>query len=161
MPSFFRSLSFVFAVSTSIVLLSACSGTRPQEIGVHEGQLAPCPSSPNCVNSRTNNTDHAIKPIAFKQAVPQTEAMRIIKEAVMSLPRTEIITATPTYLYAEATSKIMRFVDDVEFLFPEQEQITEVHVRSASRKGYRDFGVNRERIEQVRAKVIEMGLGRR
>jgi uncharacterized protein (DUF1499 family) len=87
--------------------------------------------------------------------------MRAIKEAVLSLPRTKIITETPTYLYAEATSKVMRFVDDVEFLFADEAEISEVHVRSASRKGYRDFGVNRERIEQVRAKLIEMGLARR
>ena len=161
MPSLFRSVSLVLAVSSSVILLSACSGTRPDTIGIHEGKLAPCPSSPNCVNSRTNNTDHAIKPIAFKQPVSQAEAMRSIKEALLSLPRTEIITETPTYLYAEATSKIMRFVDDVEFLFPEQDLISEVHVRSASRKGYRDFGVNRERIEAVRASLIEMGIGRR
>lgn len=156
-----RTLSLpLLAVSIS-VLLSACSGTRPQTLGVNDGKLAPCPSSPNCVNSQTSNLEHAIKPLSFKQPVPLAEAMAAVKQALIGLPRTEIISETPTYLYAEATTKVMRFVDDVEFLFEDKAEISEVQVRSASRMGYRDFGVNRERIEAVRTKLIEMGMARR
>lgn len=146
------SIFFIFT------LLSACSGSRPTDIGVQSGQLLPCPESPNCVNSRANNATHAIKAIHFKTPISQVDAIQAIKEALLSLPRIEIISETKTYLYAEATTKIMRYIDDVEFLFPEDAQISEVHVRSASRLGYRDFNVNRERIEAIRAYLIEKGL---
>lgn len=146
---------------TASILLTACSGTRPMDIGLNDGQLTPCPSSPNCVNSRANNAEHAIAPITFKQGLSPTDAMKAIKQAILSLPRTEIINETSTYLYAESSTKIMRFVDDVEFQFADDELIQEVHVRSASRLGYKDFGVNRARIESVRAKLVEMGLARR
>ncbi len=161
MSPLIRSSLLAVSMVSSAFILSACSGSRPQTLGVNEGHLSPCPSSPNCVSSRTSNTDHAIAPISFKQAIPLADAMQALKQALLSLPRTEIINETPTYLYAEATTKIMRFVDDVEFLFEDKAMITEVHVRSASRLGYRDFGVNRERIELIRAKLIDMGIGRR
>jgi uncharacterized protein (DUF1499 family) len=150
-------LLLIGLISTSI-FLSACSGTRPTNIGATNGKLLPCPESPNCVNSRSNNTVHAIKAIHFKRPITQTEAIMAVKEALLALPRIEIITETETYLYAEATSKVMRFVDDVEFLFPNEELIQEVHARSASRSGYSDFDVNRLRIESVRAALIENGL---
>ncbi len=144
-------------VSTTI-FLSACSGSRPTDIGISNGQLLPCPESPNCVNSFSNNAIHAIKAIHFKKPISQTEAILVVKEALLTLPNIELIEETETYLYAEATSKIMRFVDDVEFLFPNEEFIQEVHFRSASRLGYKDFNVNRERIESIRAHLIEKGL---
>jgi uncharacterized protein (DUF1499 family) len=140
------------------VFLSACSGSRPSDIGITNGKLLPCPTSPNCVNSRANDSVHAIKAIHFKKPLSQAEAIMAVKEALLSLPKIEIITETETYLYAEATSKVMRFIDDVEFLFPNEALIQEVHVRSASRTGYRDFDVNRLRIESVRAILIEKGL---
>lgn len=150
-------LLLVGLISTS-VLLSACSGTRPTNIGVTNGKLLPCPESPNCVNSQSNNTMHTIKAIHFKRPITQTEAITAVKEALITLPKIEIITETETYLYAEATSKVMRFVDDIEFLFPNEEYIQEVHMRSASRLGYSDFDVNRKRIESVRAILIDNGL---
>lgn len=154
-----KQISFKFIVTlTAVILLTACSGSRPTDIGVTNGQLLPCPEAPNCVNSRANDAVHAIKAIHFKKPISQAEAMTVVKEALLSLPNIQIIEESTTYLYAEATSKVMRFVDDVEFLFPDQDGITEVHVRSASRLGYKDFNVNRERIESVRAILIEKGL---
>lgn len=152
-----KPLLLVGLISTSI-LLSACSGSRPTDIGVTNGKLLACPETPNCVNSRSNNQGHSIKAFHFKKPISQTAAILAVKEALLTLPRIEIITETETYLYAEAKSKVMRFVDDVEFLFPDEELIQEVHVRSASRTGYRDFDVNRLRIESIRAKLIEKGL---
>lgn len=148
----------VIGLFSTLAFLSACSGTRPSDIGITNGKLLPCPESPNCVNSQSNNTVHAIKAIHFKRPITQTEAILAVKEALLALPKVEIITETETYLYAEATSKVMRFVDDVEFLFPNEEFIQEVHMRSASRTGYSDFDVNRKRIESVRAILIENGL---
>ncbi len=155
---FVSSKLFLIGLVTSSILLSACSGSRPSNIGITDGKLAPCPESPNCVNSRSNNQTHAIKAFHFKRPISQAKAILAVKEALMSLPEVEIIKETDTYLYAEATSKIMRFVDDVEFLFPNEEMVQEVHVRSASRMGYKDFDVNRLRMESIRAKLIEKGL---
>lgn len=149
---------FVFLAFSMAVMLTACSGTRPENIGANQQTLLPCPDSPNCVNSRSNNQLHSIKPLHFKQPISQTAAVTAVKKALLSLPRVELITETPTYLYAEATSKVMRFVDDVEFLFPNEDMIQEVQLRSASRLGYKDFDVNRLRIEKIRAILIEDGL---
>jgi uncharacterized protein (DUF1499 family) len=153
-----RTKLILIGLVSSSVLLSACNGSRPTDIGITKGQLLPCPEAPNCVNSRSNNQLHAIKAFHFKKPITQAEAILAIKEALMSLPEIEIIQETETYLYAEATSKVMRFVDDVEFLFPNEALVQEVHVRSASRLGYKDFEVNRLRIESIRAKLIETGL---
>jgi uncharacterized protein (DUF1499 family) len=73
---------------------------------------------------------------------------------IQNLEKTKIITETQNYLYVEFTSKVMGFVDDVEFLLDNNSQV--VHVRSASRLGKSDLGVNRKRIETIRAKLDEL-----
>ena len=122
------------------------AGKRPQNLGHGTGRLAPCKASPNCVSSQADPSDkeHYIAPLALKG-----EAIAAVRKAVESMPRTTIVRAEPGYLYAEFQSKLMGFVDDVEFLADPAAGV--VHVRSASRLGRRDFGVNRERIEQLRS----------
>ena len=113
-------------------------------------QLTPCPSSPNCVSSQAQDEDHAITPIRYQKA--KTEAKRVLKEGVQSLPRTKLVEETETYLHYEFTSLLLRFVDDVEFLFDDETKT--IHFRSASRTGYSDFSVNRRRMEGIR-KLVE------
>ena len=72
------------------------------------------------------------------------------------MPRTSIVEERADYLYAEFASRLLGFVDDVEFYFPPNERI--IHVRSASRLGHSDFGVNRKRIEDIRAKLAAAGV---
>jgi uncharacterized protein (DUF1499 family) len=122
------------------------AGKRPQNLGHGTGRLAPCKTSPNCVSSQADPSDkeHYIEPIALKG-----EAIAAVKKAVESMPRTTVVRVEPGYLYAEFQSKLMGFVDDVEFLADPAKGV--VHVRSASRLGRRDFGVNRERVEKLRA----------
>jgi uncharacterized protein (DUF1499 family) len=67
---------------------------------------------------------------------------------VRSLPRTTVVTETDAYLYVEFTSALFRFVDDVEFFADGNAKL--IHVRSASRLGKSDLGVNRKRIEAIR-----------
>ncbi|MGX9463047.1 DUF1499 domain-containing protein [Shewanella sp. A14] len=135
----------------SCIFLFGCSGTVPT-LGVNNGQLMPCPDSPNCVNSQLAAADeeHAIPPIKFVGTRQQAQAklLHILKMA----PRADIVVVEDDYIRVEFTSKIMRFVDDVEFYFPSTTtgSIT-IHVRSASRVGHSDLGVNRERIEQIRS----------
>ena len=123
------------------------AGKRPKNLGYSDGRLAPCKRSPNCVSSQADPKDeeHYIAPIALKGK----DAIGAVRKAVASMPRTTVIEAEPGYLYAEFRSKLMGFVDDVEFLVDPANGV--VHVRSASRLGRRDFGVNRARIEKLRS----------
>jgi uncharacterized protein (DUF1499 family) len=122
------------------------AGKRPQNLGYEGGRLAPCKRSPNCVSSQADAADaeHYIVPIAVKG-----DAIAAVRKAVESMPRTSVVQVEPGYLRAEFRSKLLGFVDDVEFLYDPAKGV--VHVRSASRLGRRDFGVNRERVEQLRA----------
>jgi uncharacterized protein (DUF1499 family) len=131
------------------LLLSACSGSQPDNLGVHDGLLAPCPDSPNCVNSQASDARHAIAPLPLKGDEQQTQAQ--LKQLLGSAERVRLVEEKPGYLRAEFSSKLMRFVDDVEFLIG----ATAVDVRSASRLGHSDFDVNRERIEHLRQRLSE------
>ena len=81
--------------------------------------------------------------------------MKALKAIVDSMPNTRMVEMKPDYLYAEYTSALLGFVDDVEFYFAPRDNI--IHVRSASRLGYSDFGVNRKRIEGIRARLAQSG----
>lgn len=111
--------------------------------------LAPCPTSPNCVSTQAQDAGHAIAPFRYRKS--RVEAKEALKEVVRSLPRTKLIEEDESYLHYEFTSLLMRFVDDVEFLFDDETKT--IHFRSASRTGYGDLGVNRTRMEQVRGLV--------
>ncbi|QDE32720.1 DUF1499 domain-containing protein [Shewanella polaris] len=136
-------------LTLSMMLLMGCSGTVPT-LGVNNDKLTPCPESPNCVNSQqAADEEHFIAPIDFTgtQQQAQVRLLHILKAA----ERANIVVVEDNYIRVEFTSQIMRFVDDVEFYFPAtaSDKIT-IHVRSASRIGRSDFGVNRERIEKIR-----------
>jgi len=111
--------------------------------------LAPCPSSPNCVSTQATDESHAITPFQYKK--PRAEAKEALKSVLAALPRIKLVDEDESYLHYEFTSLLLRFVDDVEFLFDEATK--NVHFRSASRTGYSDLGVNRKRMEQVRVLV--------
>lgn len=133
--------------------LFSFSGTRPDNLGIHNDRFAACPQTPNCVNSFSRDSTHAIEPLRYTSS-PQ-EAFADLKRTIQSLPRTKIIKATDDYLYAEFTSKIMGFVDDVEFFLDQAANV--IQVRSSSRLGESDFGVNRDRIESIRAQLKQLG----
>lgn len=114
--------------------------------------LAPCPESPNCVNSEATDSWHAIEPFPIHDT-PQ-ESIDLIGSIIRSMPQAEVIQQTPLYLHAEFTSRIFHFVDDVEFEYNPEENVIEV--RSASRTGYYDLGVNRSRVETIREAYDEI-----
>jgi uncharacterized protein (DUF1499 family) len=149
-----------YAVVIAIALILAfliwnshiLAGTRPTNLGIHDGKLAACPATPNCVNSQTpaSDVEHAIAPIEFGGKASAT--MENLKLVLKNTPRTNIITeSSNNYLYAEFTSKLMGFVDDVEFYIDDSSKT--IQVRSASRLGESDLGVNRQRIEEIRTKL--------
>ena len=113
--------------------------------------LKPCPNSPNCVSSDSTDDNHAVAPLKF--IGPSGKAWQAAKDALLALPRTKIITNTGQTLHAECKSAILGFVDDVDFELRADQAI--IAVRSASRLGYSDFGVNRRRIEAVRSAFSE------
>lgn len=117
-------------------------------------RLAPCPDSPNCVLSDATDPSHRVA--ALELVIPAEAAWRMISEAVKTLPRTEIKEASDRYLRAECTSLVFRFVDDLELELRAGEGI--IAVRSASRKGYSDFGVNRRRVENLREVLHRRGV---
>jgi uncharacterized protein (DUF1499 family) len=129
------------------------SGKRPNDLGVTNGRLKPAPNSPNAVSSQAQDPGHAIAPLLYNRT--RDQAMQALVKIIESTPRTRIVTRTQDYVYAEYTSAVMGFVDDVEFYFEPGSQT--IQVRSASRLGYRDFGVNRARIEDIRRWLAASG----
>ncbi|WP_413161860.1 DUF1499 domain-containing protein [Capilliphycus salinus ALCB114379] len=151
LSSFVGPVPSAFAQSTPpremVASLFSFSGTRPNNIGVHEGLLANCPDSPNCVSSQSTDVVHSIDPFTYETSA--TEAFEKLKTIINSMDNAKIIREDEDYLYAEFTSAIMGFVDDVEFYLDEADPI--IHVRSASRLGESDLGVNRKRVETIRS----------
>lgn len=130
------------------VMIVGCSGNRPSLLGVNAGRLAACPDSANCVSSQSTDPRHMIAPLRYEGA-PEKARERLI-EAVSGMKRARIVAAAERYLRAEFTSALFRFVDDVEFLLDDGTKT--IHVRSASRVGNSDLGVNRKRVEKIRSR---------
>jgi uncharacterized protein (DUF1499 family) len=145
-----RMLSSIVTLS---ILIIGCTGARPAGLGIKDGKLAPCPSTPNCVSSQSTDREHAVEPLSFAGTIAETHAG--IKKIILSMKRSRIITETDSYIHAEFRSAVFRFVDDVEFQFEEGTKV--VHVRSASRLGSSDLGVNRKRVEEIRARWKALG----
>ena len=120
------------------------TGDRPSNLGVKDGKLAACPGSPNCVNSQSDDAQSKIEPLPVVSIAQ-------VKQVVEDMERTTIIEETDNYLYAEFKSQLMGYVDDVEFYLDSTANV--VHVRSASRLGKSDLGVNRKRVEAIRSKL--------
>lgn len=129
-------------------------GTRPNRLGVDSnGRLSQCPRTPNCVCSQSEDRRHAIDPIAFDDT--PADAMRRLQDVVRALRGATIVTASRRYLYAEVRSRVLGFVDDLEFYCDRRAKV--IHVRSAARLGYSDLGVNRRRVETVRKAFARAG----
>lgn len=133
------------ALLAFIPFLSACAGEPPQNIGIVDGRLTACPESPNCVSSFASDELHSIQPLAAN--------LEQIEQVLVGIDAANIVEAADNYLYAEFTSRIMGFVDDVEFMFDQATGLT--HVRSASRLGHSDMGANRNRIEAIRSALAD------
>ena len=121
-----------------------------------DGALPPCVAAPNCVSSDASGERHSVAPLRL--ALPAPEAWRAVRRVVAALPRTRIVSESDSVLRAECTSAVFRFVDDLELRLRPDQGI--VAVRSASRTGWSDFGVNRRRVEEIRAALIREGVVR-
>jgi uncharacterized protein (DUF1499 family) len=130
-------------------ILSLMSTTLPASETTH--LLAPCPASPNCVSSKATDTEHFTEPLHFTGNA--SLAWNRLIAALGTESRLSIVEDTGSYLHAEARSLVFRFVDDVEFVLDPEAGV--IQVRSASRTGYSDFGVNRRRVERIRKAFSE------
>ena len=110
-------------------------------------KLSPCPDLPNCVSSQSSDKAHFIEPLHYTGNL--ADARQKLINVLENAKRVHLAKVDMNYIHAEFRSSIFRFVDDLEFLFPPDKNI--IHVRSASRKGYYDFGANRRRVEQIRS----------
>ncbi|MEW6517948.1 MAG: DUF1499 domain-containing protein [Thermodesulfobacteriota bacterium] len=135
-----------------LLLMVSCSG-KPPEARLVDGRLRPCPQSPNCVSSEEQRPEAQVAPLAFQG--PPEAAWQALTEAIRE-EGGKIQQQEEHYLWTTFTSRLFRFVDDVEFRLVAAENL--IHVRSASRLGYADLGVNRKRVEKLR-ELFKQRLG--
>jgi len=132
-----------------VTTLWGCSGNhRERQSGEPSGSLD-CPDTPNCVSSLAKNPKYRVEHFKLKKGLKTS--WDIVQQAVLLLPRTKIVSADNNNIHAECRSIIFRFVDDLSLHLTPSKGI--IHIRSASRTGYSDLGVNRRRVENLRKKL--------
>lgn len=148
------------AVGIAVAVLSAgqvglFSGTPPSNLGITDGRLQAPSNSPNSVSSQAvlypqhpQRMYASISPLQFKG--DEQAAMNRLAAILVQLPGTVIVSRNSTYLYAQCSTAVLKFTDDVEFWLDKPAGV--IQFRSASRLGSKDFGVNRARMEAIRAK---------
>ena len=123
--------------------------------GVTDGKLKRPSRTENSVSSQAAlHPDHPMRayaevaPLALNGDGPATMAK--LSRLLQAMPGVKVVKDEGKgYLYAQCTTTLLKFVDDIELWFDETNQV--VQVRSASRIGRKDFGVNRQRVEALRA----------
>ena len=134
-----------------LVVLAGCH--RPAAGLATPGQpLRPCPATPNCVSTEATDARHGIAAVPFRGTPAAAQAHA--RAALLQEPRTRIVLEAPGYLRAEARSRMLRFVDDVEVVVDGPARV--IRFRSASRVGRSDLGVNRRRMERFTERFREL-----
>jgi uncharacterized protein (DUF1499 family) len=141
-----RKASILAVCLLLLIPATSCGGKRPSSRGASGAQLAPCPSSANCVSSDASDPAHHVAPLALSASPEQF--WLVLQEEVAHLPRTIVVEQTASYLHAECASAVFGFVDDLEVEHRPSADV--VAIRSASRVGHSDLGVNRRRVERLR-----------
>ena len=134
----------LFVIPAVLLALFSCA-SNPPKVQLVDGKLRPCPDRPNCVSSESDRPSSRVEPLTFKG--PSEKAWGDLKETIREMGG-KVQEEHEGYLWATFTSKVFRFVDDVEFRMVIPESM--IHVRSGSRVGYSDLGVNRRRVEKLR-----------
>ena len=144
-----KNLKFFLGPLLLTMILWGCSGNPTERQNGESSWFLDCPDTPNCVSSLAKNPKYRIEPFKLKKD-PET-SWDIVKKTVELLPRTKVVSADNSDIHAECKSMIFRFVDDLTLHLIPSNGI--IHVRSASRTGYSDLGVNRRRVENLRKKL--------
>lgn len=119
-----------------------------------DGTLVPCPETPNCVHTGLLHPT-GTQPLFLRSELSPPDVMSQLRTVVSELPRVTVVTASDRYLHAEVRSGLFRFIDDLELLLAEDGELV---VRSASRVGRSDFGVNARRVDWLRRALGDAGL---
>ena len=119
-------------------------------------KFAPCPSTPNCVSSLADNKKQYIDPMPYAGEIAAVK--QELLDILQTFKRVRIVKVENTYIRAEVRSLVFGFVDDVEFQVDQTRKI--IHIKSASRSGYSDLGVNRRRLEKIKQLFGESKLSR-
>ena len=157
-----KSILLLLAVLVGLALLAGqaggLQGHPPPDLGVHDGKLKPPSATANSVSSQAalwpDNPQHAaaqIAPLPLSPSGDGAATLARLKAVVEAMPGARVVESRPDYLYAQYTTKWMRFIDDTEFWFDPVAGV--IQVRSASRLGSEDMNVNRERVEAVRQRL--------
>jgi uncharacterized protein (DUF1499 family) len=135
----------------SLVAIVFGQAPPPRGLAQPGAALSPCPGTPNCVSTETDDPRHAMSAIPFTDAPEAAQARA--RAALAAEPRTRVVLERPGYLHAESRSRLFRFVDDVEVLIDATARV--IRFRSASRVGRSDLGVNRKRMERVSRRLTQ------
>lgn len=132
-------------IGMAVSLLAGCASTATRPLSGSSGSLAPC-GGPHCVSSQERDPDRHVEPLTYSgsKGAAQAALVKIIGE----MERAEVLSTRPGYVHAAFQSAVFGFVDDVELVFAPDSR---VDIRSSSRTGYYDFGVNRNRVEAIRS----------
>jgi uncharacterized protein (DUF1499 family) len=158
-----RALKWLLLTVGALALLAVAAGQlgllrgkAPGDLGVKDGKLKAPSATPNSVSSQADlwpghpqQAYARIAPLAL--AGDPAAAMAQVKAAVLATPGAVVVRAEGDYLYAQFTTPLMHYTDDVEFWFDRSAGV--VQLRSASRLGHGDLGANRQRIETLRARL--------
>lgn len=150
MPPRLSRIFIASALTSVLAIFGWMSWGRTASSTDGERKLAGCPKSPNCVSSMESQGNHWIAPLNLTTSVET--AFQCLRQIILQMKRATIIVAEKGYIRAEFKS-ILGFVDDVEFEVDDGKRI--VNMRSASRVGYWDIGVNRRRLEAIRTAFNE------
>lgn len=142
-------LTAAMLVLIVVVVRLGVGAVDPPVVGLVDGGLAPCPPTDNCVRSRAEDPRHAVEPLRCSGDLSQ-----VIEVAEAALPRVQLVEHDGDHAHLEARSRVVGFIDDLEF----HAVGSIVHVRSASRLGNSDLGVNRERVESLRGELERAGV---
>lgn len=141
-----------------IAQLGLMSGQQPRDLGVKNGRLKPPSLTRNSVSSQAAlHPEHPQRTYASIEALPfkpggSAESLKALEAALHAMPGITVVERRPDYLYAQAQTRWLKFVDDLEFWVNPASAVIEL--RSASRLGREDFGVNRQRMEALRAAYL-------
>ncbi len=150
-----RLRNIIFSIFLTLIISFIVPATASaSSLGIVSGSLTPCPASSNCVVSQNADAKHAIAPITYH--VTRDQARETLLKVLTVVPRTQVIEQTDNYIHAISKSRVFKFVDDVEFYFPSNKSV--IHMRSSSRVGDSDFGVNRTRLEQIRLALRDLNI---
>ena len=154
----FVAIALVIGLVLAGAQFGMLSGRRPADLGVKDGRLKPPSLTRNSVSSQADGyADHPQRAYATIEPLPSkrlsaTDSLQVLERVLSGMPGIVVIERRPDYMHAEAQTRWLKFVDDLEFWA--NSATGQIEVRSASRLGREDFGVNRQRIESIRAAYL-------